>query len=289
MGKTLLGISASPRKLGNCELFIKDIFKRMGEGWDLRIVRLPALDIKPCRACYQCLFDQMRCPQEDDFLPVLTALAEADAFVVAAPVYLLSANSSLKVFMDRGLQFNAFVEQLWGKPGVAVAIAGIDGMEGSGKRDAESFVKIALGDLRGSAVVYGALPGEALLSEENVQIAEALARALLDEEMRLKPAAPSCPVCGGDTFRFLPGGRARCMLCSGAGPWRFEKETLGFDIETGDHPLFLSKAGVYQHTEWLRGMKERFLERRKELKEVVKPYLGLGTFLESRKAKTDGP
>ena len=32
MGKTLLGISASPRKLGNCELFIKEIFKQLGRG-----------------------------------------------------------------------------------------------------------------------------------------------------------------------------------------------------------------------------------------------------------------
>ena len=74
------------------------------------MVRLPELDIRPCRACYQCLFEQMKCPQEDDFLSVLSLLAEADAYVVAAPVYLLSANSSLKAFMDRGLQFYAFVD-----------------------------------------------------------------------------------------------------------------------------------------------------------------------------------
>ena len=116
MNKILLGISASPRKLGNCELFIKHLFKRLGEGWDLRLARLPELDIKPCRACYQCLFGEMRCPQQDDFLMALNALGEADAYVVAAPAYLLSANGSLKRFLDRGLQFYAFVEQLWGKP-----------------------------------------------------------------------------------------------------------------------------------------------------------------------------
>ena len=283
MGKTLLGISASPRKLGNCELFIKDIFRRMGEGWELRMVRLPEMNIKPCRACYQCLFDQMKCPQEDDFGAVISALAEADAYVVAAPVYLLSANSSLKAFMDRGLQYYGFVDRLWGKPGVAVAIAGIEGMEGSGKRDAESFVKLALGDLRGSAVVYGALPGESLLSGGSVEIAEQLAGALLDPAKRLKPAGPVCPICGGDTFRFLPGGRARCMLCSGSGPWQYENQALSFHMDPGEHPLFLSKEEVLRHAEWLRGMKGRFLERRQELKAVVKPYVGVGTFLESKK------
>jgi len=161
MGRTLLGISASPRKLGNCELFIKEIFKQLGEGWELRLARLPQLDIKPCRACYQCLFDQMRCPQQDDFLLALDALAEADAYVVAAPVYLLSANGSLKKFLDRGLQFYAFVDRLWGKPAAGVAIAGIEGMEGSNQRDVERFIKLTMGDLRGSAVVYRASPGSA--------------------------------------------------------------------------------------------------------------------------------
>jgi len=280
MGKILLGISGSPRKFGNCELFIKEIFMQLGEGWELRLACLPKLDIRPCRACYQCLFDEMRCPQQDDFLPLLNALAEADAYVVAAPAYLLSANASLKKFVDRGLQFYALVDRLWEKPAAGVAIAGIEGMEGSTKRDVESFVKLALGDLRGSAVVYGALPGEVLLSSENKETAEKLARAILDPASRVSPVGPVCPLCGGDTFRFLPDGRARCMLCSGSGPWEWRNESLRFHVDPGEHDLFLSKDGVNRHAEWLRGMKEQFIERRKELKGVVKQYLGVGTFIE---------
>ena len=279
MGKTLLGISASPRKLGNCELFIKDIFQHLGEGWELRLACLPDLDVKPCRACYQCLFGEMKCPQQDDFLAVLDALAEADAYVVAAPAYLLSANGSLKKFMDRGLQFYAFVDRLWGKPAAGVAIAGIEGMEGSTKRDVESFIKLTMGDLRGSAVIYGALPGEALLSSANRELAEKLAKAILDPAERISPAVSVCPLCGGDTFRFLPDGRARCMLCSSSGPWEWENGSLRFHVDAGEHPLFLSKDDVIRHAEWLRGMKEKFIERRKELKGVVKQYLGVGTFI----------
>ena len=211
----------------------------------------------------------------------LAALAEADAYVVAAPAYLLSANGSLKKFMDRGLQFYAFVDRLWGKPAAGVAIAGIEGMEGSTKRDVESFIKLTMGDLRGSAVIYGALPGEALLSSANREIAEKLAKAILDPAERISPAVSVCPLCGGDTFRFLPDGRARCMLCSGSGPWEWENGSLRFHVDSGEHPLFLSKDDVIRHAEWLRGMKEKFLERRKELKGVVKQYLGVGTFIKS--------
>ncbi|MGA2402345.1 MAG: flavodoxin family protein [Syntrophobacteraceae bacterium] len=282
MGKTLIGISASPRKQGNCELFIKHIFLQLGEGWELRLARLPELDVKPCRACYQCLFDEMRCPQQDDLLLVLDALAEADAYVVAAPTYLLSANGSLKRFLDRGLQFYAFVDRLWGKPAVGVAIAGIEGMEGSTKRDVESFIKLTMGDLRGSAVIYGALPGEALLSSANMEAAEKLARAILDPAERINPVVTVCPLCGGDTFRFLPDGCVRCMLCSGSGPWEWNDGSLRFHVNAGKHPLFLGKDDVIRHAEWLRGMKEKFIERKKELKAVVKPYLGVGTFIKPK-------
>jgi hypothetical protein len=221
----------------------------------------------------------MRCHQQDDFLTMLNALADADAYVVAAPAYFFSANASLKAFLDRGLQFYAFVDQLWAKPAAGVAIAGVEGREGSTKLGVESFIKIALGDLRGSAVVYGALPGEVLLSPENRQISEKLARAVLDPAQRFSPGAPVCPICGGDTFRFMPGGRARCMLCSGSGPWEGKDEFLRFRIDRGEHPLFLSKEAVNSHAEWLREMKEKFLERRQELKGVVKQYLGTGTII----------
>jgi multimeric flavodoxin WrbA len=282
MGKVLLGFSASPRKLGNCEFFIKEVFRHMGDGWELKLARLPQFDIKPCQGCYQCLFDQMRCPQQDDFLTVLEALAEADAYVVAAPAYVLSANASLKRFLDRGLQFYAFIDQLWGKPAAGVAIAGIEGSEGSTKLGVENFIKVAMGDLRGTAVVYGALPGEVLLSAANREIAEKLAHAILDPTCRFNPDVSICPVCGGDTFRFLPGGGVRCMLCSGSGPWVAGERSLRFEIEEGEHPLFSSKEAVNRHAEWLRGMKEKFLERKQELKGVVKQYLGIGTFLQGR-------
>ena len=279
MMKSLLGISASPRKLGNCELFIKHIFRQLGEGWELWLARLPDLSIKPCLACYQCLFGEMRCPQQDDFLSALDALGKADAYVVAAPAYLLSANGSLKKFLDRGLQFYAFVEQLWGKPAVGAAIAGIEGMEGSTKRDVESFVKLTMGDLRGSAVVYGALPGEVMLSSANMRTAEKLARAILDPAERFGPEGPVCPLCGGDTFRFLPDRSAKCMLCSSSGSYEWKDGTLRFNINAGEHPLFFTKDDVVRHAQWLRGMKQKFLDRRKELKAVAKEYPGVGTLI----------
>ncbi|SPF49063.1 hypothetical protein SBDP1_770010 [Syntrophobacter sp. SbD1] len=45
----------------------------------------------------------------------------------------------------------------------------------------------------------------------------------------------------------------------------------------------MSKDAVIRHGEWLRGMKEKFLERKQELKGVVKQYVGVGDFIEAEK------
>jgi NAD(P)H-dependent FMN reductase len=286
MVKNLLGIVCSPRKFGNSELFIKEVHRQLAGNWKLVLMRLPELDIRPCRACYQCLFGEMQCPQEDDFSAALGALVECDAYLVAAPTYFLGPNASLKRFLDRGLAFYAHLDKLWGKPAAGVAIAGIPGMEGYGKLGVESFIRLTLGDLRGAAVLYGALPGEIFLDDNGLATAQRLAEALDKGREKADPRGPRCPLCGGDTFRFLGDGQLRCMLCSSSGHYECTEEGIQVRTMPGEHPLFLSCEDAKRHARWLRGMKEKFLERRKELKAVTQGYTQTGTWLKSR--RTDG-
>jgi len=51
--KKVLGIIGSPRKLGNCEILVKEVCRNIGEDYILKMVRLSTLDIQPCRACYR--------------------------------------------------------------------------------------------------------------------------------------------------------------------------------------------------------------------------------------------
>lgn len=279
MAKTLLGIAASPRRFGNSELFIKELYLQLSGSWELQLIRLPDMDIRPCKACYQCLFGEEKCPQNDDFALVLETLSQADALAVAAPTYLLGANASLKRFLDRGLSFYAHLDRLWGKPAVGVAIAGIEGMEGCTKLNVESFIRLAMGDLRGSDVVYGALPGEIFLRPGGKETAKRLATALTEGNEKVDPSIPTCPVCGGDTFRFLPDGRVRCMLCSNSGAYVWQEDRLHLEMKPVKHALFLSYGDARRHADWLRGMKEQFLTRRKELKEVTSNYIKIGTWV----------
>lgn len=284
MAKVVLGMLGSPRKFGNCELFVKELYRRMEGDWQLRLVRLPELDIQPCRACYQCLFGDAGCPQKDDFKLALDALVAADAYVVAAPTYLLSANSSLKRFLDRGLSFYAHVDRLWHKPAAGVAIAGVDGLEGYTKLGVESFIKLTLGDLRGAEVVYGALPGEIFLENSGRAAADRLARLLVEGSREMNSQIPACTVCGGDTFRFLPDGRIRCMLCSSSGTVKAGEGKISIQTVLGEHPLFSSNGDVKRHADWLRQMKDEFLKRRKELKAITQEYTQIGEWIRPHKS-----
>jgi len=279
MAKTLLGIIGSPRKHGNSELLVKELYRGLTGDWELKLVRLPELDIRPCHACYQCLFGDMKCPQDDDFSLILETLASADAYCVATPTYLLSANASLKRFLDRGLSFYAHVDRLWGKPAVGAAIAGIEGMEGYTKLSVDSFIKLTMGDLRGSEVIYGALPGEIFLSSGGKDAAARLAEALIHGKGNSEPCTPTCPVCGGDTFRFLSDGQARCMLCSSSGTYQWDANQLRFHTTPGEHAFFQTYENARKHAEWLRGMKEKFLARRKKLKAVTQGYTETGSWV----------
>lgn len=279
MEKTLLGIIGSPRKFGNSEVFAKEVYRNMPQGWRLRLIRLPELDIRPCRGCYQCLYGEMRCPQDDDFQSALDALVSADATVVAAPTYFLGANSSLKRFLDRGLSFYGCMERLWGKPAVGIGIAGIEGLEGQTKLDIDRFIKLTFGDLRGTAILYAALPGEVFLREGPKDVAKRLSGALLRERDETPPGHPVCPICGGDTFRFLPEGQLRCMLCSNSGNYAWRDGALEVNLRLGGHQLFVSLERAKEHLQWLRSMKDRFLESRKQLKAVTTQYLQVGDWI----------
>lgn len=255
--------------------------------WKLNLIRLTELDIRPCQACYRCLFEEMKCHQKDDFHMAMDALIQSDAYVVAAPTYFLGANASLKRFLDRGLNFFAHIDELWGKPAVGVAIAGTKGMEGYAKLAVESFIKLTLGHLRGSAVIYGRLPGEILLENEGKETVKRLAEALVSgKENNLK--SPSCPLCGGDTFRFLPDAQVQCMLCSNSGYYEWKENHLQLYIRLGEHPIFLSYEAAKRHANLLREMKENFLARRKELKAITQQYSQVGTWIQPERNKPNG-
>ena len=96
-----LGIVGSPRKNGNTEILTKHTLKAIAEeGLDTELVTLAGLDIRSCNACMVCRTEES-CPIKDDLFPLYTKVKEAEAVILASPVYFGSATAQLKAFMDR--------------------------------------------------------------------------------------------------------------------------------------------------------------------------------------------
>lgn len=274
--KTVLGILGSMRRLGNCEVMTKEISRRIGVPHRLQLLRLPEFDIAPCRGCYTCLAKDA-CVIDDDYAGAAAAMLQADMLIVAAPTYFLGPSAILKRFTDRGLSLYPHVEHLWGKPAVVVGIAGIAGKEGYTLLGLENFVNMLFGDLKMGRIVYGALPGEVFLNDENLQTAAALADALAGKASM--ESGPRCPLCGGRTFRFLGKDRVRCMLCSNAGTLSMEGVEPRFQMHRSAHEFFLTREDALAHKDWLVGMKSRFLEHKKALKQISLEYRGDGDWI----------
>jgi NAD(P)H-dependent FMN reductase len=275
--KKILGIIGSPRKLGNCEIMVKEISKQISIPHELNLLRLHDFKILPCRACYQCLYKTQQCGLEDDLAPLINAVLDADALIVSVPTYFLGINSYLKQFLDRGLALLAHIEKLWLKPAVGVVIAGIEGKEGYSLLGLQSFLKLIFAEDKGCRIVYGALPGEVFMNPKNKQTAAGLACALFEPCVEKKGAC--CPICGGDTFRFIENNRVRCMLCSNSGIMTMKEDTPVFEIKKSDHELFLSKKDAIKHREWLLGMKSRFVGQKKALKKITVSYFKQGRWI----------
>jgi multimeric flavodoxin WrbA len=275
--KKILGIIASPRGTGNSVTMAREVCRNVPVGHELSLLRLTDFNIEPCRGCYRCLLGEKGCVIKDDAGFIINRMEEADAYIISVPTYFLGANGILKLFLDRGLMFYGHGERLWGKPSIGIGIAGIEGKEGTTHLDLVRFQKALLADVKDTVILYGALPGEVFLNEENKKSAAELGKMLFGESRA--PGSPVCPLCGGDTFRFLDEENVRCMLCSNRGRVSFRSGSPEFLIEKDGHELFLSRENAREHEKWLVEMKERYLEQKDELGKITKEYISDGKWI----------
>ncbi len=275
--KKILGIMASPRDLGNCEIMVKEISRKIDVDHELFLLRLCDFNILPCKGCYSCLFGKNRCIQDDDLYKILNAVLAADALIAAAPTYVFAGNSSLKRLTDRFLSFFPFMEKLWGKPSIGVGISGVEGNQGHTLLDLNHFLRALFTDKKESLMVFGALPGEIFLNEANKEAAAELASAIF------RPAPvreqPCCPLCGENVFQFHSDGKIQCMLCSNTGTMVIESDRPVFRMEKYNLSLFLSKEDALRTRELLKDMKKDFLGKKARLAEIAACYSNEGAWI----------
>jgi multimeric flavodoxin WrbA len=92
----------SPRLNGNCATLLKrlrDTAQAFGAKMDYYALR--NLNYRGCLGCLGCKTKSDKCVVPDELAPVLESVREADALVMATPVYLREMTSLLRAFIER--------------------------------------------------------------------------------------------------------------------------------------------------------------------------------------------
>ena len=107
----------------------------VGAGAEVERVFLPSLAIERCRQCeddgWGICREEGRCViADDDFAGVTDKIREADAVILATPVYFHDLSESMRAFLDRLRRIcvnEAGDEGVDGKPAIGLCVAGLGG------------------------------------------------------------------------------------------------------------------------------------------------------------------
>ncbi len=170
------------------------------QGFELEEIFLSSLQIEYCVGCAMCL-EKGACWIRDDHKSLTRKLLEADAVILASPVYFRHVTAQFKTFLDRCLGLGHRPSTAW-KPGLAVCVSA-----GWGETEVARYLALtlrvfgafAVGQLTAIAVGPGHFLGKELVAARAAELARDLARAV--KEKRRFPASDL----DLDYWRFMGG------------------------------------------------------------------------------------
>lgn len=102
MANKLLILKGSPRERGNSATLADQAAEAaLLAGWQVQCVSLQSLDIRACDGCDLCARGADYCIIDDDMQDIYPRLVEADALLLASPVYWFTFSAQLKLCIDR--------------------------------------------------------------------------------------------------------------------------------------------------------------------------------------------
>ena len=123
--KKVLVLLGSPRRKGNSAILAEKIAAgAKAAGAAVETLYLHGLSIAPCKACMACQKPGSKgCSIDDDMQPIYRKMLEADAWVLASPVYWFTMSAQLKLWMDRCFALPAYAKDPFAGKRIALALA----------------------------------------------------------------------------------------------------------------------------------------------------------------------
>lgn len=186
MVKQVIIAVGSPRKNGNCSVLAEQAAMGVRAcGAKTEIIHLHQLKIQPCTACDACqTATDTECIIDDELTSLLPRLRQADALIIASPVYWFTFSAQTKLFIDRA--FYALNgpdgHTLKGKPiGLIMTYADVDAFKSGAVnalrsfQDVCSFIEASIaGMVYGSAMGAGDIKKQTGVLKEAYQLGEIL-------------------------------------------------------------------------------------------------------------------
>lgn len=121
----VLVLLGSPREKGNSAILAEQITKGAESGGaEVETIFLHGVSIAPCQSCYACQKpDSEGCAIDDDMQPIYHKLIQADAWVIASPVYWFNMSAQTKLFLDRCFGLPAYKKDAFAGKRIAIAMS----------------------------------------------------------------------------------------------------------------------------------------------------------------------
>jgi len=261
----VLGLVASPRRVGNSEIIIQEMLNILPETWGKEVIRLNNLQIERCKACYACLPHDKSCVINDDLNFLLDRIRAADKVIIVSPVYALGQQTTLKLINDRMICIqNKAGHYFTGKQCVIVIPHTVEGWEGYAREATMHFARFFGLNITGTAVMRASLPSDITEVSMLGKIRE-LTLSLIDNSTVNFDDIEKiyCPDCSSSFLQLFHKGRWRCVICGSTGDLKVSEGNYNITWDIPEHRRFTLK-GIQEHGQRLSKLKEEFAQRKKE-------------------------
>ena len=100
--KHVIALNGSPRRNGHTAQLINAAAETLKtQNVEVEIIHLRKMNIHPCTGCLSCVEHDQRCVVRDELHAVTDTIKQADGLILAAPVYMWSTSTWMKIFFDR--------------------------------------------------------------------------------------------------------------------------------------------------------------------------------------------